>query len=581
MIELTEKQKYIKNQDGIFVIKACAGSGKTIAVAARFAKLYKSWEYTNRGIAVLSFTNVAWKEIEKFLFTEFRIEEKASNIYPHFLGSIDSFINRYLFLPFGHIVMNCEDRPKFIGPPYNDWDPVEDRENAHYYYGKAECNQNNCKINYISYNVNQKLQDFSTRPHFPNCGCGHIYCKRVKEQLYRNGYATQLDANYFAMRILEKYNAISKALVYRFPVLMLDEAQDTSEVQMKIIDLLIEEGLKEVMFIGDSDQAIYEWRTAKPQLFVEKSEHFHTISLNESLRSSQKICDFIQKLSSLDYKIRAINDEVKDFDFVPEIWGYNEDCYEEIVEKFISLCPERKIELNNENIAILVRSEDLLKKISGVKSDVQQSPWKNIFTKEIAQSKYLFTNGNYYKGFNCLEKTVFKKIKNYYTASENDKKAFIDRYGFKKWRKDIGNIMHNIPETNCKLGEWIEKANTSLKDIEILDPLEIKIKGGIYKKIYNNLSFDELFKTESKQVKKEEYILGTIHSVKGETFEAVLLILKERTTNNRKYINLFNENISNCEELRNVYVAITRPKKILVITVPEKDRVKWENKFYN
>jgi len=140
--------------------------------------------------------------------------------------------------------------------------------------------------------------------------------------------------------------------------------------------------------------------------------------------------------------------------------------------------------------------------------------------------------------------------------------------------------MHNIPETNCKLGEWIEKANTSLKDTEILDPLEIKIKGGTYKKIYNNLSFDELFKTESKQVKKEEYILGTIHSVKGETFEAVLLILKERTSGG-KYIKLLSEDINNCEELRNVYVAITRPKKVLVIAVPEKDRVKWENKFYS
>ncbi len=579
MIELTEKQKYIKNQDGIFVIKACAGSGKTIAVAARFAKLYKSWEYTNRGIAVLSFTNVAWKEIEKFLFTEFRIEEKASNIYPHFLGSIDSFMNRYLFLPFGHTIMNCEDRPEFTGPPYNDWDPVNDK-NAPYYFKERECNSS-CKINNFSYNVNHELQDFSSRPHFPNCGCGHQYCKRVKEQLYRNGYATQLDANYFAMRILEKYSAIAKALVYRFPVLMLDEAQDTSEVQMKIIDLLIDNGLKEVMFIGDPDQAIYEWRTAKPQLFVEKFEHYHTISLNESLRSSQKICNFIQNLSSLDCKISAINDEVKDFDFIPEIWGSNGDCYEETIAKFISLCQKREIKLDNENIAILARSENLLKKISGITANVQQSPWKNTFTKEIAQSKYLFTNGNYYKGFNYLEKAVFKKIKNYYTASENDKKAFIDRYGFKKWRKDIGNIMHNIPETNCKLGEWIEKANTSLKDIELLNPLEIKIKTGIYKKIYNNLSFDALFKTESKQVKKEEYILGTIHSVKGETFEAVLLILKERTTNNRKYINLFNENISNCEELRNVYVAITRPKKILVIAVPEKDRVKWENKFYN
>lgn len=578
MIKLTEKQKDIKNQDGIFVVKACAGSGKTIAVAARFKNLYKSWKYTNRGIAVLSFTNVAWKEIEKFLFTEFRIEEKASNIYPHFLGSIDSFINRYLFLPFGHIIMNCEDRPEFTGPPYNDWDPVNDK-NAPYYFRERECNSS-CKINNFSYNVNHELQDFSTRPHFPNCGWGHQYCKRVKGQLYRNGYATQLDANYFAMRILEKYNAIAKALVYRFPVLMLDEAQDTSEVQMKIIDLLIEEGLKEVMFIGDSDQAIYEWRTAKPQLFVEKSEHYHTIPLNESLRSSQKICNFIKNLSSSDYKIRAINDEVKDFDFVPEIWGYNEDSYDEIIENFIGLCREREIELNNENIAILARSEDLLKKISGITSNVPQSPWKDIFTKEIAKSKYLYINGNYYKGFNSLEKAVFKKIKDSPIVNENDKKTFIDRYGFKKWRKDIGNIMCKIPETNCKLGDWVEITKASLKDIEIIDPLEIKIKGGIYKKIYNNLSFDELFKTESKQVKKEEYILGTIHSVKGETFEAVLLILKERTTSG-KYIKLLSEDINNCEELRNVYVAITRPKKILVIAVPEKDRVKWENKFYN
>jgi len=268
LIKLTEKQKDITCQDGIFVVKACAGSGKTFAVAARFANLYKSWKYANRGIAVLSFTNIAWKEIDKFLFTEFRIEEKASNIYPHFLGSIDSFINRYLFLPFGHIIMDCEDRPKFIGPPYNDWDPVKDK-NAPYYFKERECNSS-CKINNFSYNVNHELQDFSTRAHFPNCGCGHQYCKRVKEQLYRNGYTTQLDANYFAMRILEKYNTIAKALVYRFPVLMLDEAQDTSEVQMKIIDLLIDNGLKEVMFIGDPDQAIYEWRTAKPQLFVEK-----------------------------------------------------------------------------------------------------------------------------------------------------------------------------------------------------------------------------------------------------------------------------------------------------------------------
>jgi len=57
-------------------------------------------------------------------------------------------------------------------------------------------------------------------------------------------------------------------------------------------------------------------------------------------------------------------------------------------------------------------------------------------------------------------------------------------------------------------------------------------------------------------------------------------MLKDRTTGG-KYIKLLSEDINSCEELRNVYVAITRPKKILVIAVPEKDRAGWENKFYN
>jgi len=74
--------------------------------------------------------------------------------------------------------------------------------------------------------------------------------------LLKAGYANQDDANYFGMKILEHYPKVAKAIIHRFPLFMVDEAQDTSEIQMKIIDLLIDNGLENIMLVGDPDQAI-------------------------------------------------------------------------------------------------------------------------------------------------------------------------------------------------------------------------------------------------------------------------------------------------------------------------------------
>ena len=75
--------------------------------------------------------------------------------------------------------------------------------------------------------------------------------------------------------------------------------------------------------------------------------------------------------------------------------------------------------------------------------------------------------------------------------------------------------------------------------------------------------------------------MGTVHSVKGLTLDAVLLILKTKGGDNNKYINLLNENVSLCdnEELRIVYVGITRPKKILQIAVPISEIEHWKSFF--
>ena len=68
---------------------------------------------------------------------------------------------------------------------------------------------------------------------------------------------------------------------------------------------------------------------------------------------------------------------------------------------------------------------------------------------------------------------------------------------------------------------------------------------------------------------------GTIHSAKGKTFDNVLLILNSHSLKNLK------EGIKliEYEELRNVFVGMSRAKNGLWIAVPENDFEKCNNYF--
>jgi len=113
------QRQIVFEKSGIFVVRACPGSGKTFTVAAKLANMLTGWQDQYRGIATLSFTNVAWKEIENKLDKKFNIKTPLTS--PHFLGTLDSFLNRFVFLPFGHKILGTTERPKLIGEPHGTW----------------------------------------------------------------------------------------------------------------------------------------------------------------------------------------------------------------------------------------------------------------------------------------------------------------------------------------------------------------------------------------------------------------------------------------------------------------------------
>lgn len=558
---LTEKQREIVfDKSGNFVVRACPGSGKTYCVSARLTRLTKEWNKPNQGIATLSFTNVAWQEIEKKYKEVF--SHNSGIHYPHFLGTIDSFVNKYIFLPFGHLVLKCGKRPILVGEPHGIW--------TGRFFSESFFDNLTFDINGTMYALNPRAM--------PNNWSNNAQITGAKNRLIKAGFVNQSDANYFALKVLQQYPIIAKSIALRFPTFILDEAQDTSEIQMAIIDLLIQSGLSEVMMVGDPDQAIFEWNDARPDLLLQKFNAWPASTvLNESRRSSQKICNFTYKISSLGAASTAIDPEVQNSTFDPKVITYTTATLPAVVETFVQECVAAGIEVNKKNIAVLYRSKNLINEIAGIAEvPFNSKVWSthNSYTKDFARGKFLYDHADYKKGFKLLEKAIVKLYQELNYCRDEDIEALSNKLGFTKLRSLVFDFIQLLPKATGAIGTWVDQVNTNFKANDLNKELQVERSG-------RNVTFEQLFLNENEIESRYDFRIGTVHGAKGETFDATLVILKSKGIGAAyKTMLRNNTSIADSEELRIAYVALTRPRKILVLAVPDDDnKAAWEAKL--
>jgi DNA helicase-2/ATP-dependent DNA helicase PcrA len=559
-------------KSGEFVVRACPGSGKTYSVAARLAHQLENWNLPYRGIAALSFTNVAWQEIEKKLHINFNVRDKFSN--PHFLGTIDSFINNYIFLPHGHLVMDCIKRPILVGQPYNEWGVKHSDRDYDQYFGK------------ISFGVDDQL----VYPHiqgtffFPftqiykKDGTESVHAKHLREvkaKYWKKGYANQHDANYFALRVLQKYPAVAKAIAFRFPEFLLDEAQDTNDVQMQILDLLNQHGLKNIMLVGDPDQAIFEWNNAKPALFTGKFDAWkeNSIILNQNRRSSQIICDSTFLLSTLEVTSEAVDLKVKDFKCKPSIVTYTEENIESVIKSFLEQCQLYKIPIKPENVALLCRSQSFVNALAGGVA-LPEPQWTNDYnyTHPILKSLCLYHRGRLKDAIKAIELPFCRFVNKTEIVTKQDVDLLVEKYGHIKYHKIIYDFLNKFPSTYASGTQWLDSLKITFPSLKINMQINESALG---------ICIQKLFAGSEKALSNKDYGIGTVHSVKGETYEAVLLFLKKKGLG-QYYTTMLQNNASliDEEEMRIVYVGITRPRRLLMIAVPDEvNRQAWTSKL--
>ena len=145
----------------------------------------------------------------------------------------------------------------------------------------------------------------------------------------------------------------------------------------------------------------------------------------------------------------------------------------------------------------------------------------------------------------------------------------IAEIGFRRHREKMLDFIQKLPSTNNILSDWI--AELQQKGINLTVDLGKA-----------NVSIESLFRTVNHQFRQERPYLKTIHSVKGMTLEAILVFLSKKAVRTN-YATILNNpakySVDNNEELRIVYVACTRPKKLLWIAVPSDDLECWKAKL--
>lgn len=565
-IELNDEIKDFVNSEGRVFLFACPGSGKTTTVAYKLSKLTSSWEENYpkyAGIACLSFTNIAKEEIYK-KYTEF----SGSHIrYPHLVSTIDSFINKYITLPFFNLLFSNIARPKIIedGSIINTaW-----RRNPE---ANSFRNDKNSPLDFSYRPTDIHIEidgTFTFRGNVPQNVDSEVflsYAKAIKNwQIKKRGFLTNNDSTYIAFKLLNTVPRIAEWLARRFPVVIVDEAQDTSELQFEILNLIANAGARSLELVGDPYQGLYEWRDAEPSIFVTKVKNnslWKVIELNNNRRSQQNIIDCFSLLrQSSDNKITAIGK----FDIENPIFvvKYSSDEFE-AVNKYLS------ISQNYQENYVLVRGRSLRNKLLGY---IQPSkpPWHSEIPINLIESKVLFENAQNKKAVNTIYAMLPDIIKP--GCNLDQRQEILDSLeNDVELRANIFQIIRMIPSFELTLAEWTKQAELTIREGLIkrfsdLPPSNFGLKKkGEYREL-GSKQMKEVFGESNKL----PVPVTTVHQVKGMTLDTVLLILNS----NSKGGNVSFKEISTPtdfpkEKQRIIYVAMSRPRHLLAIGLPDK-----------
>ncbi len=288
--------------DGALLIVAGAGSGKTKTITARLAYLI-SLGIDPASILTLTFTNKAAKEMR-----ERALSLIDDAIYPPLLCTFHKF--GLLFLKFhihrlgrnsNFVIIDSDDKRRIL-KSFPTTLPLSLIANEISKY-------KNSLISPAEAIQSARLANFKQ--------IAAIY-QQYEEYLWEKNLVDFDDLLVLTYKILQSDDELKKEISSKYRYIMIDEFQDTNELQNKIIKQLCSVH-NNICVVGDDDQSIYGWRGANVKnilQFPNEYENVKIIKLEKNYRSTQKILEAANNLiahnrSRLGKRLEATKDRGK------------------------------------------------------------------------------------------------------------------------------------------------------------------------------------------------------------------------------------------------------------------------------
>ncbi|MBX9111004.1 UvrD-helicase domain-containing protein [Parabacteroides johnsonii] len=564
-----QRQAYLEAR-GYTILTACPGSGKTTSIVKKLLTVshYCEEHYgKHTGFACLSFTNKACAELKQ-KYMELHDERL---VFPYEVLTIDSFIMQYVVLPFWYLCDACKKKPIVVNEA-----SILDR----IYY-------NNILINnkWQQYPI-MTLRTFASLMHRKNPSLiskdkagfkwNHktitdeneiAYCTAAFTYRLEKGFITSSDALWIACDILDHHQDVAKALVARFPYIIVDEAQDNSELHFEFFKLLKRAGLQNIEFVGDICQSIYGFNNAKPELLQSMMAEgvWNVLPLSECRRSNQRIINLYSKLKSSDVPTITSHD-VEDKGIPIVVYKYDDGNVRDVIRDFNKICKDNKLSTK----MILARGVDKCKTLAGVK-DVDFKYWKSELPYLLIDAVLALESSDMDYAFRKMRLVLSDLLTD---NSHDAKRQFIHEIEHDTdWNAKIFEFLKKVPPLSLSFKEWSNQTCSLLQTYWGLEnrpefiPYQKKV--GYTMKEMADVPVEQYHQSNDNG---SEYYksVDTIHAVKGATLDAVLLFMSADSRGQSISLKDFPSSPVSVmtESQRMIYVACSRARQFLALAVP-------------
>jgi DNA helicase II / ATP-dependent DNA helicase PcrA len=548
-----EKKDIILDRARIKVVRAGPGTGKTRLFVGTLRREMEGWNHKKAGIAALSFTNVAQQEFSKRV---------GSIPTPHLATTIDSFILRFIIRPFAHLITKNNKGTRLLPAIIAEHHPEDDIQIGTHRAERSKLTD----ISYIGHdrNGNVLMKGITAfKKSSPVHDQQRIGVLRQKERVWRyQGLLTHSDTHYLAYRIM--YNSvredkIASLIARRFPVILVDEYQDTNYFLALTLQKLFAQPCVRGLIVGDTDQAIYEFGGAHPRLFddLETQPGAKTFPLRRTFRCPINVAKIAVHLAHSHNPVVPTREQGHT---ILVAHGGNP----QVLNDIITTCHQP-----GDRIAVLARRLDTIDTLHG--RERPKFPGGCKLAEQLQYATSILPTSARKAGRITSAALANVLLDDFYPT-----KIILEEHKItqREWRRAVWYLLTCAAKT--REGEtwqdWVQGLRQGLAETAkiVHQPLE-------QRKIGNCLRINENMRVPRQTLAPvqpapwpKETLFSTVHGVKGEEFETVAFYSPKPSQRGTGAVAKEWWNQAEPEERRIAFVATTRAKRLFILCVDKK-----------